>query len=175
MRCQDFPTTNVLDKNRFYTTDAMKKKRFQSVFSTALSVSTMKHGFRAPGDYLCKSCPGQSSTETQAGSDSPPLPHCPDLLCWEGNSHFLVLCHENTSLPSYSLYVCLCVYASNKPEAPEVKKDPLTNHIFQHPPANPDFSSVRSSSPRFRFSRGKRKPRKKHTGPALIQCAPQSP
>lgn len=111
MRCQDFPTTNVLDENRFYTTDAMKEKQFQSVFSTALSVSTMEHGFRAPGDYLCKSCPGQHSTETQAGSDSPPLPHCPDLLCWEGNSHFLVLCHENTSLPSYSVcaYVRACV------------------------------------------------------------------
>lgn len=122
MRCQDFPTTNVLDKNRFYTTDAMKKKQFQSVFSTALSVSTMKHGFRAPGVYLCKSRPGQRSTETQAGSDSPPLPHCPDLLCWEGNSHFLVLCHENMSLPSYSLYVCLCVYVLNKPEVPEVKR-----------------------------------------------------
>lgn len=122
MRCQDFPTTNVLDENRFYTTDAMKKKQLQSVFSTALSVSTMKHGFRAPGDYLCKSCPGQSSSEIQAGSDSPPLPHCPDLLCWEGNSHFLVLCHENTSLPSYSLCVCLCVCASNKPEAPGVKR-----------------------------------------------------
>lgn len=165
MRCQDFPTTNVLDENRFYTTDAMKKKQFQSVFSAALSVSTMKHGFRAPGDYLCKSCPGQSSTETQAGSDSPPLPHCPDLLCWEGNSHFLVLCHENTSLPSYSLYVCLCVCVCmhRTSQKHQKEKDPLTNHIFQHPPGSPDFSSGHFSSPCCRFLRGKRKPRKNKT------------
>lgn len=75
-------------------------------------------------------------------------------------------CATKTQACQVILCMCVCAHMCRTSQKYQKKKDPLTNHILQHPQGSPDFSSVDFSSLCFRFSRGKRKPTKTPKNPA---------
>lgn len=108
-----------------------------------------EQGLRAPSDYLYNSCPGQCSTEDQAGSDSHLCLIALLLLVGRELPFPGTLPCEH--LPSCSACVCVCVCVClEQPEVPGIKDSSIKPQslIFIR---IPDFLSMDLSSLYFNF------------------------